>query len=337
MRKLIKDGQRWNLHHGDCIPHMLAEMPPASVDFAVFSPPFPSIFAYTSEACDIGNNEDLRGEAKLHLGYFYRGLARVLKPGRVAVVHVMQIPGLARNGEKGTFDFRGLNIRLGQRAGMVYQYDWCYTKNPQAQAIRTHSHKLLFVTLERDRSISCGAMPDYLVKFFAAGENTVPINSPGEISRQDWIEWAEAAWSWRDVRETDTLNAAEGRGENDTKHICPLQLGIIRRLVMLYSNPGEIVFSPFAGIGSEGFESIKLGRRFYGCELKPEYQAAAAKNLERAERIADSQEQLPLFVAAAGGDKESDPPPTVPRNEYAAVNVGVGVGGSVVSSDIDEI
>lgn len=286
--------ENWTIHDGDCIPHMLSEMPAQSVDFAVFSPPFPSLFAYTSEECDLGNSEDLKGEAKIHLGYFYRGLARVLKPGRVAVVHVMQIPGLARNGVKGTFDFRGLNIRLGQRAGLVYQYDWLYTKNPQAQAIRTHSHKLLFVTLERDRSVSCGAFGDYLIKFIQAGDNESPICSAGEISRQDWIEWAEASWTWQDIRETDTLNTAEAKGDKDTKHICPLQLGVIRRLIKLYSNPGDIVFSPFAGIGSEGYEALKLGRRFYGCEIKPEYIATMRQNLSRAERMRQ-EEQKSLF------------------------------------------
>lgn len=292
---LLAADEQYRVVQGDCIPHMLAEMPPASVDFAVFSPPFPSLFSYTSEAADIGNSEDLRGEAKVHLSYFYRGLARVLKPGRVAVVHVMQIPGLARNGEKGTFDFRGLNIRLGNRAGLVYQYDWAVLKNPQTQAIRTHSHKLLFVTLERDRAISAGAFPDYLIKFLAPGENAVPIDSPG-ISRQEWIEWAEAAWHWRDVRETDTLNVQESKGEGDTKHICPLQLGVIDRLVRLYSNPGEVVFSPFAGIGSEGYQALKRDRRFYGVELKPEYHATALKNLGRV--AAEHRRQGNLFDVA---------------------------------------
>lgn len=295
MPPLLDLTQEYHLHRGDCIPHMLTEMPPHSVDCAIFSPPFPSVFSYTSKPEDIGNSEDLRGEAKIHLGYFYRGLARVLKPGRVAVVHVMQIPGLARNGHVGTFDFRGLNIRLGQRAGLTYQYDWLYTKNPQAQAIRTHSHKLLFVTLERDRSISCGAFGDYLIKFIAPGENKEPIESAGEIKRQDWIEWAEAAWSYRDLRETDTLNVAAGRGEDDTKHICPLQLGVVDRLVRLYSNPGDIVFSPFAGIGSEGYMALKHGRRFYGCEIKPEYQAAAITNLNRALELSKQSQNL-LFA-----------------------------------------
>ncbi len=120
---LLPDNKPYAVHRGDCIPHMLEEMPPASVDFSVFSPPFPSLFAYTAKAEDIGNSEDMRGEAKIHLSYFFRGLARVLKPGRAAVVHVMQIPRLKRSGEVGLHDYRGLNIRLGERAGLVYEYD----------------------------------------------------------------------------------------------------------------------------------------------------------------------------------------------------------------------
>lgn len=309
---MLGSDESYRIFHGDSIPHMMEEMPPASVDFAAFSPPFPSLFSYTSLAEDIGNSEDLKGEAKMHMSWFYRGLARVLKPGRCAVVHVMQIPGLARNGEIGTYDFRGLNIRLGQRSGLIYQYDWAVTKNPQAQAIRTHSHKLLFVTLERDRSVTCGAFPDYLIKFIARGDNAVPIDSPG-ISRNDWIKWAEAAWNWHDIRETDTLNTSEGKGTDDTKHICPLQLPVIDRLIRLYSNPGEIVFSPFAGIGSELYIALKLGRRAYGCEIKKEYHAAALKNCERALRVhAESERTLfddlpyedptPLKIAAAVED-----------------------------------
>lgn len=283
MKQLLKPNERWKIVQEDCIEHM-AKMPAASVDFSVFSPPFPSLFAYTDEACDIGNCDDVKHEAKLHLSFFYKQLKRVMKPGRIIMVHVMQIPGLARNGEVGTIDFRGMNIRLAQRAGLIYQYDWLFTKNPQAQAIRTHSHKLLFVTLERDRSISCGAFGDYLIKLIVPGENKVPVNEKNEISRNDWIQWAEGCWDWRTCCETDTLNTAAAKGDNDTRHICPLQLPVIKRLVKLYSNKDEIVYSPFTGIGSEGYESVKLGRRFYGTEIKDEYVAEANRNLAKAER-----------------------------------------------------
>ena len=289
---LLKKNQNWRIHEGDCIEHM-AEMPEASVDFSVFSPPFPSLYAYTSEACDLGNSEDIKTEGKLHLSFFYRQLVRIVKPGRAVVVHVAQIPRMKRSGEVGLHDFRGLNIRVGERAGLVFEYDWCVSKNPQSQAIRTKSRELQFVGLERDRVKSRGCLPDYLIKFRVPGDNAVAVESEGQVTRNDWIDWAESCWSWQKVRETDTLNVREGRGEEDTKHICPLQLTVINRLIRLYTNPGEIVFSPFAGIGSEGYEAIKLGRRFYGCEIKPEYIQAAKNNLKKAESLkAESERTL---------------------------------------------
>jgi hypothetical protein len=294
--RLLPPEGDYHIHDGDCIPHMAEAMPAASVDLAVFSPPFPSLYAYTSSPEDIGNSEDLRGEARLHLSFFYHALARVLKPGRVAVVHVMQIPRLKRSGEVGLVDFRGLNIRLAERAGLVYEYDWLIAKNPQAQAIRTKSRELQFAGLESDRARCRGALGDYLIKLRAPGENAVPIDGAGQVSRNDWIDWAEACWTG--IRETDTLNVAEGRGDQDTKHICPLQLGVIDRIVRLYSNPGELVFSPFAGIGSEGYVALLNGRRFYGCEIKAEYIAAAHANLRRAMALAGS-EQGSLFDGTA--------------------------------------
>jgi len=281
---LLKKNERYRIELCDCIERM-ACMDEESVDFAVFSPPFPSLYSYTSSEADIGNSENLTGDAKLHLSFFYRQLARVIKPGRAVVVHVMQIPRMKRVDRLGGLhDFRGLNIRLGERAGLVFEYDWAVRKNPQAQAIRARSRELQFAGLESDRAKSRGSLPDYLIKFRARGENAVPVDSEGEVSRNNWIDWAECCWT--DIKETDTLNVAEGRGPDDTRHICPLQLGVIDRLIRLYTNPDEIVFSPFAGIGSEGYTAIKLGRRFYGCELKPEYHAAAMKNMERAKRAA---------------------------------------------------
>lgn len=291
---LLLDGQRWCVAKEDCIEHM-AKMPAASVDLSVFSPPFPSLYAYTSCAEDIGNSEDLGGEAKIHLSFFYRQLARIVKPGRVIVVHVAQIPRMKRAGEVGLFDFRGMNIRLGERSGLVFEYDWAVRKNPQSQAIRTKSRELQFSGLEADRAKSRGSLPDYLLKFRTPGDNAIRIQSSGQVSRNDWIQWAECCWM--DIRETDTLNVKEGRGEDDTKHICPLQLGVIDRIVRLYSNPDEIVFSPFTGIGSEGYQAVKLGRRFYGCEIKDEYHAAAQRNLERAERLCEQSERT-LFDLA---------------------------------------
>jgi hypothetical protein len=290
---LLKPNEKFHVELCDCIPHM-ATLPDACVDFSIFSPPFPALYAYTSEAGDIGNSEDLKHEAKLHLSFFYRQLARLVKPGRVVMVHVMQIPRMKRSGECGLFDFRGLNIRIAERAGMVFEYDWAIRKNPQAQAIRTKSRELQFSGLESDRAKSRGALPDYMLKFRAPGDNATAIDGDGQVTRNQWIDWAECCWT--DIRETATLNVAEGRGKDDTKHICPLQLPLINRFVRLFSNPGELVFSPFTGIGSEGYEAIKLGRRFYGCELKPEYHAAAVRNLERAVAAAVGQTQAVMFA-----------------------------------------
>lgn len=291
---LFESNEEYKIHLGDCIPHM-ATMPPASVDMAVFSPPFPALYAYTSSVSDIGNSENLETCGKVHLTYFYRQLARIVKPGRVVMVHVAQIPRMKRTGGVGMFDFRGMNIRLGERAGLVFEYDWAVRKNPQAQAIRTKSRELQFIGLESDRAKSRGAMPDYLLKFRAPGENAVPINSKNEVTREKWIQYAECCWT--DINETDTLNVSEGRSEDDTKHICPLQLGVIDRLVRLYSNPGDVVFSPFGGIGSELYTALMLGRKAYGCELKPEYHAAAVKNCDRAIASRTQAEQSLLFGA----------------------------------------
>jgi len=305
------DSSEYAVHHGDCIPHMLEEMPEESVDFSIFSPPFPSLYAYSDAEGDIGNVDSMGGEAAVHLSFMFNGLARVLKPGRAAVVHVCQIPRMKRSGGVGLCDFRGTNIRLGERAGLVYEYDWCVRKNPQAQAIRTRSRELQFSGLENDRAAQRGTLCDYLIKFRKPGENAVKIDSKNQVSRNDWIAWAEGCWD--DIHETDTLNTAAAKSEEDTKHICPLQLEVIRRCVLLYSNPGEIVFSPFTGIGSEGFmalggkspktgKQIRDARRFYGCELKPEYWKQAQKNLALAESQSKSVEQISLFAGVCDDD-----------------------------------
>lgn len=301
---VFDNDKEFHVHHGDCIPHMLETMQESSVDFSVFSPPFPALYAYSDAVGDIGNVDAMGDEAKVHLSFFFAGLYRVLKPGRAAIVHVMQIPRMKRSGGVGLCDFRGLNIRLGERAGLVYEYDWSVRKNPQAQAIRTRSRELQFAGLESDRAAQRGTLQDYLIKFRKPGENQVKIDSKNQVSRNDWIAWAEGCWD--DIQETDTLNTAAAKSDDDTRHICPLQLEVIRRCVLLYTNPGEIVFSPFTGIGSEGYVSLggkspKTGkrieqpRRFYGCELKPEYHKQALKNLAKACEHRVSQEAGLLF------------------------------------------
>ena len=279
----------WTVHHEDCIEGM-RKLPESSVDFSVFSPPFPALYAYTDSECDLGNVDQLGAEVRLHFGYFCRSLLRVIKPGRVVVMHVMNIPRMKRTGGVGLYDFAGLLIRLAERAGFIYEYQWLVRKNPQAQAIRTKSRELQFSGLESDRAKSRGSLPDHLLKFRKPGENATPIDSKYQVSREDWIRWAECCWF--DIKETDTLNVRGTKGENDVKHICPLQLEVIRRLILLYSNPGELVLSPFTGIGSEGYVAVKNDRQFVGFELKDEYFRQAKANIASAAKEMARQEEL---------------------------------------------
>ncbi len=290
MKLLIKKNKNWNVVLEDCIEHM-QKMPKHSIDFSIFSPPFPSLFSYTDKQCDIGNSEQFSGDAKLHLLWFVRGLFPLIKPGRVVIIHCQNIAGRRLKGELSTIDLRGLLIRLAKRAGFLYETDWPITKNPQNQAIRTRSTKLQFTQLEKDRAASAPAFNDYLIKLRAPGKNEVPVDK-NPITRNEWIEWAEGVWDWKTIRETDTLNTKAAKGKNDTRHICPLQLPVIRRCVRLYSNPGELVFSPFAGIASEGYVSLLEGRKFYGCEIKKEYYKQAKKNLKAAELLKSEQGTL---------------------------------------------
>ena len=172
--------------------------------------------------------------------------------------------------------------------GWIYHGEVCIDKDPQAQAIRTHSKGLLFVQLKKDASWLRPAMADYILVFRKPGENAVPIHP--DIDNNEWIEWARPIWYG--IRESDTLNKAEARSEEDDRHVCPLQLGTIERVVRLWSNPGETVLSPFAGIGSEGYVALTHGRKFIGCELKPLYARIAAKDLRRAEQEKASQNDL---------------------------------------------
>lgn len=273
------EGPDWTMFKGDSIEHM-REMQPASVGLVVTSVPFPSVYAYSSSERDIGNSEDLKGEAKVHFSFFMRSLLRVMQPGRVVMIHCMDIVRMKRSGGEGVFDFHGMLVRLGERAGFIHDYTWACRRNPQSQAIRTRARPLQFAGLESDRAQSRGALPDYLIKFRKPGENKNPIDDDGQVSRNDWIGLAE--YCWDDINETRTLNVAEGRGENDTKHICAMQLDMVERCVKMFSDPGDLVLDPFTGIGTTPYVALSLGRRAYGIELKDEYYAACLKNLERA-------------------------------------------------------
>lgn len=273
-------GKDWRLLLGDSAER-LAELPSASVDLSVFSPPFGSLYTYSSTERDLGNSRSPE-QFWQHFEYIIRDLLRVTRPGRMAAVHVAQIPSQkARDGVIGLIDFRGETIANFQRGGWIYHGEVCIDKDPQAQAIRTKSKGLLFTQMHKDSSWSRPALADYILLFRAPGENAVPIHP--DITNNEWIEWARPIWYG--IRESDTLNVVEARSNDDERHICPLQLGTIERCIRLWSNAGETVLSPFAGIGSEGYEALLRGRRFIGLELKPEYWRVGVKNLRQAEQV----------------------------------------------------
>jgi DNA modification methylase len=254
------------------------EIPDDSIDFSVFSPPFSSLYTYTPTERDIGNCRT-EGEFFEHFGFVIDELLRATKPGRNCAVHVAQIPAmLARDGYIGLKDFRGQTISAFQSHGWIFHGDITIDKDPQAQAIRTHSKALLFTQLKKDSSWLRPALADYILVFRKPGENAVPIHP--DLTNNEWIEWARPIWYG--IKETDTLNYTEARESKDERHICPLQLGTIERCIRLWSNPGETICSTFAGIGSEGWVSIKQGRKFVGIELKRNYFDVAARNLKAA-------------------------------------------------------
>lgn len=272
------EGRAWKLMLGDSCER-LAEVEDESVDFSIYSPPFASLFTYSPTARDLGNSFD-RDEFLAHYRFIIDHVLRATRPGRLSCVHVQQLATTkATHGVIGLTDFRGQVIQAHQEAGWVFHGEVTVDKDPQAQAIRTKAHALMFNTLHRDSSMTRPAMADYVLMFRKPGENATPIKP--DVDNETWIEWARPVWLG--IRETDTLNVRPGRDEQDEKHICPLQLPLIERCVRLWSNAGELVLSPFAGIGSEGVVSVRQGRRFIGCELKPSYWKAAVSNLEGTE------------------------------------------------------
>lgn len=271
----------WKMMLGDSAER-IREIPDASIDLSVFSPPFSSLFTYSPSERDMGNsrNDD---EFWQHFGYLIDDLRRVIKPGRNCAVHVQQIPTtVTHDGVTGLKDFRGDTIREFIRRGFVFHGEVTIDKDPQAQAIRTKAKGLLFVQKERDRAWLRPAFADYILVFRAPGENAEPIRSD-EVTNDDWIEWARPIWYG--IRESATLNAAEAREQRDERHIAALQLETVRRCVLLWSNAGDLILDPFAGIGTTGYVAVQHDRRFVGCELKRSYFEAACRNIERASNI----------------------------------------------------
>jgi DNA modification methylase len=270
-------GDGWRLMLGDSVER-LSEIKTGSVALSIFSPPFASLFTYSASDRDLGNSRDYEQFFE-HFRYIIAETLRVTMPGRRSCVHVQQVTTTkATHGVIGWRDFRADTVRAHMDAGWVYDGEVVIDKDPQAQAIRTKSKALMFVQKNKDSAWSRPAMADYILLFRAPGENLIPVKC--DVSNDEWISWARPIWYG--IRESDTLNVQVARSEKDEKHIAPLQLGTIERCVRLWSNPGELVLSPFAGIGSEGYASLQLGRRFVGIELKRAYWEQARRNLNTA-------------------------------------------------------
>lgn len=283
------EGQDWILYNGDCV-EVLQGIPENSVHYSVFSPPFGhSLFVYSASDRDMGNGREYRQFLKQYT-FFAKALHRVMMPGRQVSIHCMDIPLMKeRDGVIGLRDMPGDLTRIMNKAGFIKHSEIAIRKNPAAVVQRTKAIGLLYKQLKKDSCISRQVIPDKFITFRKMGVNPVPVTKDAEVFSCDrWQEYAEyqqpynQQWDdtyWDDIDPNDTLNFKAAREEKDERHICPTQLTVIRRGIEMWSNPKEVVLSPFAGAGSEGYEALKTGRKFVGIELKESYWKLAAENL----------------------------------------------------------
>lgn len=311
------------LYNGDCV-EIVKGLPDNSVHYSIFSPPFSSLYTYSNSDRDMGNSRDDE-EFFEHFRFLIRELYRVIMPGRLVSIHCMNLPtSKTHHGYIGIRDFRGDIIRAFQDEGWIYHSEVTIWKDPVVAQQRTKALGLLHKQVVKDSAMSRQGIPDYLVTMRKPGVNEEPISGEFEefigegtdVSREAYEKqaaeqrakgkepWPFEMWRsvlvwqkyaspvWMDINPSNTLQYRSAREEKDEKHICPLQLDVIARGVELWSNPGDIVLSPFAGIGSEGYQAIKMGRRFVGAELKGSYYRTAARNLYNAVAERDQGEQL---------------------------------------------
>lgn len=279
MKESVTD--KWALYNGDCV-EVVSALPAESVHYTIFSPPFASLYTYSDSPRDMGNVKD-GDEFAQHFGFLIPELLRVTKPGRLLSFHCMNMPtSKARDGVIGLRDFRGELIRAFVDAGFVYHSEVCIWKDPVTAMQRTKALGLLHKQIKKDSCMSRQGIADYLVTMRRPGDNPERVTHTNEsFPVSKWQRYASPVWM--DVNPSRTLQYRSAREHNDERHICPLQLDVIERAVELWTNPGDIVLSPFAGIGSEGYVSVQMGRRFVGVELKPSYFKQASTNLKAAE------------------------------------------------------
>jgi hypothetical protein len=293
----VASGDNWHLYNGDCC-EVLHGLPDASIHYSVFSPPFASLYVYSDSERDMGNSESDEQFFE-HFGYLVDLLLKKIMHGRLVSVHCMNLPStISHQGYIGIRDFRGEIIRSFVDRGWIYHSEVCIWKDPVVAMQRTKALGLLHKQVVKDSCMSRQGIPDYLCTFRKPGKNEQPVTGEFETYRGDteafekrenkgnvsidiWQRYASPIWT--DINQTNTLNARMGRDGNDERHVCPLQLDVISRCLQLWSNPGDVVLSPFAGIGSEGVGALREGRKFVGVELKQSYFDAACKFLTQQE------------------------------------------------------
>ena len=272
-------GDGYTVHLGDCVKWS-KRMADNSVDYSVFSPPFADLFVYSNSDHDMGNCKDDKEFAD-QLQFLIVELFRVIKPGRNVSFHCMNLPTTKmRQGFIGLRDFRGTLIRAFQDAGFIYHSEVCIWKDPVVAMQRTKALGLLHKTIRENSTMSRMGLPDYVVTMRKPGSCEDRVTHGDDLPVLMWQKYASPIWD--DINQSRTLNKLPARDENDEKHMCPLQLDVIERCIHLWTNKGDLVFSPFTGIGSEGYSAIKMGRRFVGTELKPQYWDLACANIEDA-------------------------------------------------------
>jgi DNA modification methylase len=289
-----ESGKNFTAYNADCVD-VVSALPDESIGMSVFSPPFASLYTYSDSTHDMGNVKD-DTEFFEQFDFLVKELYRVIKPGRIVAFHCTNLPAMKeRDGYIGMKDFRGDLIRAFQKYGFIFHSETCIWKDPLIAATRTKAIGLMHKQLCKDSSVSRCGIPDYLVAMKKPGENAEPIahengltdfigeNPPrtGVLSHQIWRRYASPVWM--DIDQTLTLQYTSARDNDDERHICPLQLQVIDRALVLWSNPCDVVLSPFMGIGSEGYESLKMNRKFIGVELKTSYYDLAVRNLHDAE------------------------------------------------------
>jgi DNA modification methylase len=272
------------MYQGDCV-EVLGGMPDRSVDYSIFSPPFASLYTYSNSPRDMGNCRD-NEEFFEQFDYLVAQLARVMKRGHNVSFHCMLLPtSKERDGYIGLRDFRGDLIRAFQKRGFIYASEVCIWKDPVTAMQRTKALGLLHKTVRGNATMSRQGIPDYLVTMRSPGEVEDRVMHGDDYPVSKWQKIASPIWT--DIDPGDTLQFRSAREDDDERHICPLQLEVIRRGIDLWTNPNDVVLSPFAGIASEGYVAVQMSRRFIGVELKASYYEQAVRNLQNCDAQSD--------------------------------------------------